>query len=358
MRRDATFPAMGGEAHVIVTGGDHRLLDGARRRILDLEARWSRFRADSELSRLNRRPEQAVVVSPDTFALVEHAVLAWDATGGRYDPTVLPALRAAGYDRDLALVTEVPGVTDPTRRRPGHELVAPGCGRVRLDRRRLAVTLPVGVELDPGGIAKGLAADAVTGELAAAGALGALVNIGGDLRVRGEPPDGDSWSIAVEHPLRPDRPLLTLGLPDGGVATSSRLRRRWIQDGRPRHHIIDPRTGQPAAGDLVAVTVVAADAWWAEAATKGVFVAGAPASRAELAGVLVATVDAAGPVAASRAPGRGSGTGPGWRPGRSPSRRRGCGCRCPPAGRGGLRSRTGRSWTGGRAATGGGAAGA
>lgn len=296
MRRDATFPAMGGEAHVIVTGGDHRLLDGARRRVVDLEERWSRFLDDSELSRLNRSPERAVVVSPETFALVEHAVEGWDATAGRYDPTVLPALRAAGYDRDLALVTGVPAVTGPAPRRPGHQLVAPGCGLVRLDRRQRAVTLPAGVELDPGGIAKGLAADIVTGELAAAGAPGSMVNIGGDLRVRGEPPEGDSWSIAVEHPLRRDRPLLTLGLDDGGVATSNRLRRRWIQDGRPRHHLIDPRSGHPAVSDLVAVTVVAADAWWAEVATKSVFVAGAPASRADVTGVLVATVDAAGTV--------------------------------------------------------------
>ncbi len=237
-----------------------------------------------------------MVVSPETFALIEHAVLAWDATAGRYDPTVLPALRAAGYDRDLALVIETAPVTDPADRRPWHELVAPGCGLVELDRQQLAVTLPAGVEIDPGGIGKGLAADIVTGELATAGATGAMVNIGGDLRVRGEPPEGDSWSIAVEHPLRRDHPLLTLGLHDGGVATSNRLRRRWIQDGRPRHHIIDPRSGQPVFGDLVGVTIVAADAWWAEAAAKSVFVAGVPASRADVTGVLVATVHAAGTV--------------------------------------------------------------
>jgi FAD:protein FMN transferase len=299
MAREATFPAMGGEAHVIVNGGGDRLLDDARRRIADLEDRWSRFLPDSEISQLNCYPEQAVVVSRETFALLEHAVLAWDATAGRYDPTVLPALRAAGYDRDLALVTGAALTAYPAGRRPRQELVAPGCGLIGLDRRRLAVTLPAGVEIDPGGIGKGLAADIVTGELAAAGAAGSMVNIGGDLRVRGEPPAGDCWSIAVEHPLhpdRPDRPVLTFGLHDGGVASSSRLRRRWVRDGQPRHHIIDPRSGQSAFSDLVAVTVVAADAWWAEATAKSVFVAGAPASRADVTGVLVATVDAAGAV--------------------------------------------------------------
>jgi len=295
---------MGGEAHVIVNGGADQLLDEARRRIADLEERWSRFLPASEISRLNRCPGQAVVVSPETFALLEHAVLAWDATAGRYDPTVLPALRAAGYDRDLSLITGTaltthPATTDPACRRSRRGLAAPGCSRIGLDHRRFEVTLPAGVEIDPGGIGKGLAADIVTGELATAGATGSMVNIGGDLRARGEPPQGNSWSIAVEHPLRPDRPdrpLLTLGIHDGGVVSSSRLRRRWIQDGRPRHHIIDPRSGQPAWSDLVAVTVVAADAWWAEAAATSVFVAGAPASRADVTGVLVATVDICGTV--------------------------------------------------------------
>ena len=297
MAHEAYFPAMGGEAHVLVNGdGDGRLLARARRRIAELEARWSRFLPDSEISRLNRRPGQQTVVSPETFSLVEHAVAAWDATAGRYDPTVLPALREAGYDRDLALITDTGPTPGTPRPRPSCELVAPGCGLVGLDRERLAVTLPAGVEIDPGGIGKGLAADLVTGELADDGAAGSMVNLGGDLRVRGEPPEGDSWSIAVEDPWQPERLLVTIGLRDGGVASSSRLRRRWTRDGTPRHHIIDPRTGQPTDNDLVAVTTVAAEAWWAEAASKSVFVAGAPAGRADAAGVLVATVDVAGRV--------------------------------------------------------------
>jgi thiamine biosynthesis lipoprotein len=299
MAREATFPAMGGEAHLIVNGGDDRLIDNARRRVADLEARWSRFQPNSELSRLNGCPEQAIVVSSETFTLIEHAVLAWDATAGRYDPTVLPALRAAGYDRDLALVLDAALTTEPQQHRPWSELVAPGCGLIVLDHEKRTVTLPAGVEVDPGGIGKGLAADIITSELAAAGAAGSIVNLGGDLRVRGEPPEGDCWSIAIEHPLHPDppgHPLLILGLQDGGMATSSRLRRRWVHDGKPRHHIIDPRCGQPAFSDLVAVTVVAGEAWWAEAAAKSVFVAGVPASRADVTGVLVATVEADGTV--------------------------------------------------------------
>jgi thiamine biosynthesis lipoprotein len=301
---------MGGDAHVLVTHDDGHLLDRARHRVAELEARWSRFLPDSEISRLNRCPEQPVAVSPQTFALVEHAVAAWQATAGRYDPTVLPALRAAGYDRDLDLVVAAAMVADAAAPAADPalvgDLVAPGCALVELDRANQTIVLPAGVEVDPGGIGKGLAADLITAELVDAGAAGAMVNLGGDLRVRGTPPQGDAWSIAVEHPLDPERRLLTLGLEDGGVATSSRLRRRWMHEGAPQHHIIDPRTGRPAYSDLVAVTVVAAEAWWAEAAAKSVFIADVPVGQVgqvgqvdqvdpvDPIGALVVTLDADG----------------------------------------------------------------
>ena len=289
---------MGGQAHVVVAGDEH-LAHQARARIADLELRWSRFLPGSEISRLNRCPEQDVRVSPETLSLVEHAVAAWHSTRGRYDPTVLPALRAAGYDRDLPLVVAAgpagPGSAGADEREPPEQpQLAPGCELVALDPRNSTVRLPAGVEIDPGGIGKGLAADLVTAELVAAGADGAMVNLGGDLRVRGTPPAGGSWSIAIEDPFDPGRRLGTLGLGDGGVASSSRLRRRWYQGGAPRHHIIDPRRGLPSDSDLVAVTAVAAEAWWAEACTKSVLVAGLPARLADVANVLLATVDVDG----------------------------------------------------------------
>ncbi|HET7487811.1 MAG TPA: FAD:protein FMN transferase [Acidimicrobiales bacterium] len=266
------FPTMGTAAHVVVVGGPDGLAEQAVRRLAELERRWSRFLPDSEVSRLNRAGGRLAVVSPDTALLVERAVEAWQRTAGAYDPTVLPALVAAGYDRDFAAVpADGPAPA-------GEAGPPPGCGGIVVHRPFNGVVLPAGVALDPGGIGKGLAADVVTAELVEAGAAGAMVNVGGDLRVRGEPPEGDTWSIAVEHPLHPERHLLELGLVDGAVATSSRLRRRWTRGGRALHHLIDPRTGQPVAGPLVAVTVVAADGWWAEAATKAVFVgpAGGP----------------------------------------------------------------------------------
>ena len=263
---------MGTLAHVVVVGGDEARLTGdARRRLDDLDRRWSRFLPGSEVSRLNRRPGRPVVVSPDTFTLVARSVDAWHATGGRFDPTVLPAMLAAGYDRDFATVAAAAGPL-------GAPLPSPGCGGIRLDPAVQAVWLPAGVGFDPGGIGKGLAADLVSREVIEAGAAGVLVNVGGDLRVRGTPPEGDEWAVTVEDPADGARELARFALPSGAVATSSRLRRRWRAGDVDLHHLIDPTTGSAAQTDVATVTVVAADAWWAEALATALCVSPAPAA--------------------------------------------------------------------------------
>ena len=106
------------------------------------------------------------------------------------------------------------------------------------------------------------------------GAAGALVNLGGDLRAAGTPPVAAGWTIGVPHPAHPDRELLRVAVPHGAVATSSRLRRRWATPAGPAHHLIDPATGRPAATGVVAATVVADQAWRAEALTKLLVLAG------------------------------------------------------------------------------------
>jgi thiamine biosynthesis lipoprotein len=264
---------MGCDAAVVVVG-DARLGDVGRRRIDELEARWSRFRDDSELTRLARHHGVPVVVSPDTFLLVERAVAAWHATDGRFDPTVLDALVACGYDRTFEDV----GAT--TRRHPARP--APGCASIRLDPVVRAVTVPPGVRLDPGGIGKGLAADLAVDALLAAGARGALVEIGGDVRVSGEPPDGAAWQVAVEEPAHVDHELARVELRDGGVATSGTTWRRWTCDGEQVHHLVDPRTGAPSTSDLVSATVVADTASSAEVLATAAFLAGARGARGVL----------------------------------------------------------------------------
>jgi len=266
------FRAMGSDAHVVVNG-DPALVDWARLRVTQLEDRWSRFLAHSEISRLNASAGAWVSVSDDTLLLVERAVEAWRLTGGRFDPTVLGDVVRAGYD---ASYDELPAhrTSDELRRSTaaGVRAIFLGCDDIESSGRRLR--LPPGVGFDPGGVGKGLAADLVVAELLARGADGACVNLGGDVRVAGSGPNPDGgWTIAIEHPWN-DEPLALLGLADGAVATSTTLRRTWTVGGEERHHVIDPNTGRPSETDLTAASVVAGSAWLAEVLAKAVLLRG------------------------------------------------------------------------------------
>jgi thiamine biosynthesis lipoprotein len=262
------FRAMGSDIHLLVVGGDGRLLALARARIDELEQRWSRFRPDSEVSRLNATAGRATTVADDTRLLVERAVEAWRLTGGGFDPTLLDALRAAGYDRSFDELAD-----------DGRPIAVPQLSAVRPGPTDIvvdgdSVMLPAGMGFDPGGIGKGLAADLVSALLIDEGAAGACVNMGGDLRVRGESPTGAGWTLAIEHPWC-TAPIALVGLGDGAVATSSVLRRVWQVDGVRRHHLINPSTGEPSTSDLALACAIAGDAWIAEVLAKAVLLRGA-----------------------------------------------------------------------------------
>ncbi len=248
--------AMGSDGHLVLVGGSAGTLDAACGRLDALERAWSRFLPDSEVSLLNARAGYAVPVSPDTALLIGLAVLGWQRTAGRYDPTVLAAVRAAGYTDSLERIS--PARTGPAA--PAGD----ACGRIVLDAAAGTVTLPAGVGFDPGGIGKGLAADLLTADLMGSGAAGACVNLGGDLRVAGAAPGRRRWRVGVPGVTAP----VELGA--GAVATSSKLERAWESG----HHLIDPRTGLPADSGLRAVTVIAGSAWEAEVLAKAAFLAG------------------------------------------------------------------------------------
>jgi thiamine biosynthesis lipoprotein len=273
---------MGTEVEVLAVGADAAAMATLGALAADAlevrEARWSRFRPTSELCRINAADGAPVVVSPSTFSLVARAVEAWRNTDGRYDPTVLAALEAAGYDRDF---DEVAREGDDVAS-AGTVVPVPGCGDVVLDELVRAVRLPTGVALDLGGIGKGAAADEVSAELLTAGVdgvTGVLVNLGGDLRARGEAPPPHGWVVDVDDPLDTGMAGL-LALAEGAIATSTKLRRTWTRGDRSLHHLIDPRTGQPAESGLASVTIVAGDAWRAEVLAKAAFVAGLAEGRA------------------------------------------------------------------------------
>lgn len=257
---------MGGQAHLVVTGGRH-LLEQGRRLVEALEQHWSRFRPDSDVARLNRAAGAPVRVAPETLLIMSLVVEAWKLTAGRFDPTVVRALEANGYDRSFLAIGH--GHAGPARPVP-----ATGLAGVVLDPSGPSVTLPSHAGIDLGGIGKGAAADLVVMELLAAGAHGACLNLGGDLRASGQAPGPDGWVVAIEDPFHPNRELARVAVGDGAVATSSRLVRRWRRGGSDYHHLIDPASGLPCNRGLAAVSVVAGCAWWAEALATAAFVAG------------------------------------------------------------------------------------
>ncbi len=265
MQAEARFPAMGTDVHVVVVGGSLDHLDTARELVDDLERRWSRFRPDSEISRLNEAGGRPVRVSAETLAMVRLALEGARITDGRFDPTVLGAVLRAGYDRSLERLTNTS--------RNGHSDLDFGFARIVVDEAASTVTLPSGVGFDPGGIGKGYAADLLVRELLSRGAAGVCANVGGDLRVEGQAPESGPWAVAVQHPFR-GRPAGMIGLRSGAVATSSRVRRAWGPKDDRRHHLIDPATGLPARTGLAAATVIAAEGWQAEVVAKAAFVAG------------------------------------------------------------------------------------
>ncbi len=222
----------------------------AERFFAKTEARLSRFRRDSELSRLNRSAGAPFDASPVLFDLVEQALNWRQQTNGIFDPAVLPALMAYGYDRSFAQMTveESPAPFEVSR--PAAPIDSSGI--VLGPGRR--ITLPPGVALDLGGIAKGWTAQQAVHQLGRWGPC--MVDAGGDIACAGRPP-GEPWVVSVADPLDEARDLAVLDLDNGAIATSSRLGRQWQHGGMPAHHLIDPRTGAPALTDVVSVTVVA-----------------------------------------------------------------------------------------------------
>jgi len=264
MSTELYFRAMGSRAHVIVVGGDTDLPVVMRRRIDELEQKWSRFLPDSEVSALNRNGGAPLSVSADTVALVVAAKDAWQLSAGLVDATVLGAMVRAGYDRSFELLGD-------ERRDAPWSILRQGCPEIVVSGHE--VTLPPGVGFDPGGVGKGLAADIVVREALAAGARGACVNLGGDLRVAGEAPDGGEWTVEIEAPAS-TASLASVAVADGAVATSTTTRRRWRIGDAERHHLIDPVSGQPAVTNLVQVSVIDASAWRAEVLAKAVLLRG------------------------------------------------------------------------------------
>ena len=241
-----------------------------------VENELSRFRPDSNLSRLNAKAGAGPQpVSHCLQAVLAHALAAARQSDGVYNPALLPELQQAGYDRSFELLPKEMNAPMPLRTADRRNTWR----QVKFEAAEGTVDLPAGLGLDLGGIAKGWTVDQALALLAEWGP--ALVDAGGDLRATGRP-NGEAWPVAVQDPFRPEAELMTLELVNQAVATSSIGGRRWQRNGLPMHHLIDPRTGMPSASDLFAVTVIATETMQAEVAAKVSLILGQTAGQAYL----------------------------------------------------------------------------
>ena len=268
----SSFPALGTTA-VVVT--EEHVLDVATEmvaaQVAAVDIACSRFRPDSGLSAVNQGAGSPVIVSDTLLDAVEVALGAAVATDGLVDPTIGRVLRVLGYDRDFEIVD-----------REGPPLRAvvtsqPGWRAVRVDRTAKSITVPDGVELDLGATAKAWCADRAAAAAAARCGTGVLVSLGGDIAVAGPSVGGWVVRLADEHDAPADGPGPAVVIDGGGLATSSIVRRRWQRGGEELHHLIDPRTGRPAAAVWRTVTVAAATCTGANTASTAAIVLGASA---------------------------------------------------------------------------------
>ncbi|MGZ5300980.1 MAG: FAD:protein FMN transferase [Actinomycetota bacterium] len=266
-----SFPALGTTAVVVAAPDDlNAAVNAVGRELDDIDRTCSRFRADSDLSRVNEAGGAWTTVDGLLVEAVEVALRAAAVTDGMVDPTVGEAMLRIGYDRDFSEIAW----DGPALPSTASWLAAPLWRLIEIRRDRSQIRAPRGVWLDLGSTAKALAADRAAARAADVIGAGVLVSLGGDIAVAGGGPEG-GWFVGIADDHRGDpEPGETIAIVEGGLATSSTTVRRWARGGRSVHHIVDPRTGLPAREVWRTVSVCAASCVDANTASTAAIVLG------------------------------------------------------------------------------------
>jgi thiamine biosynthesis lipoprotein len=271
-----SFAALGTTAVVSAPAGRiDSATEAVRTELGDIDRACSRFRDDSDLSRLNAAPGTWVRVAPLLVTAVEVALRAADLTGGMVDPTLGGLMIRLGYDRDFG---DLRFDGEPVLR-SSTWIWTRDWRDIDVRRDRSEIRIPRGISLDLGSTAKALAADRAAERASETTAAPVLVSLGGDVAVAGDAPEG-GWPVGIaDHHASTPEPGETVAIVSGGLASSSTTARRWLRGGQSFHHLIDPRTGAPAVEVWRTVSVCAATCVDANTASTASIVLGEDAPR-------------------------------------------------------------------------------
>ncbi|HEX7476006.1 MAG TPA: FAD:protein FMN transferase [Dehalococcoidales bacterium] len=248
-------------------GKGERSLQKAKIMFHLLEMTFSRFLPDSELTLLNASAGRSFTATPLLFGVIAAALDAARLTDGIFDPTLLPEIIAAGYDRSFEKLSESKPENHPQSIKRNNVWQD-----IRLDPTESKIWLPKGCQLDLGGIAKGWSVDSVGDGFKSF--TGFALDAGGDICVSGRQACGIPWTVGIANPFENEQDMKVIEVDSGCVCTSSTMKRRWQRNGAWQHHLIDPRTGKPSSSGVVSATVISSSAVLAEIIAKAALILG------------------------------------------------------------------------------------
>jgi thiamine biosynthesis lipoprotein len=271
--------ALGSQATLTLIAQDNQtveeLFSKLWRLIEDFEQRFSRFRVTSELSSVNAHAGKKMIVSPQFRKLLRVCKKYYTKTNGLFNPLILPTLQQAGYIGSWPNVTTFQHTLDYRSREQ-----LPSMEQVHISGSQ--VTIPINGALDFGGIGKGYLLDMLSEYLDTKDTHDYWLSLGGDIICRGTDIDGNPWSVGIQHATQTDKIIGTITNAGGAhiaIATSGITNRAGIKNDKHWHHIIDPRTGEPAETDLLTATVTHPNATAADIFATCVVILGSTAAN-------------------------------------------------------------------------------
>lgn len=241
--------------------GDGEVLRDAEQLIYSLDAKLSATDEHSEIYKLNR--DKSATVSADTAEIITRALDICKSTDGALDISIYPVVSAWGFTKDEHRI--------PSDDELSELLDSVDYSKISVDGR--VVTILPDMQIDLGSVAKGYTGDRVTAMLRERGVESALLNLGGNVQTVGTKPDGSNWRVAVSDPAGSGYAGI-IETSDRAVITSGSYERYFEEDGVRYHHIIDPKTGKPAASDILSVTVIGESGMMCDALSTALFVMG------------------------------------------------------------------------------------